>query len=507
MATSKPLQVQILSPIETLITRMTANVIGRSFDARLQLLEATAAKLGKYPVKTYFNHFEIDPIFDYPSLDESANQLSRAISTLSIHPALVLSALASEPISVTEKRKNGVYYTDFRLAQYLANLARSSLSSDSKVLDPASGAGILLTAIAVAACEATGKNKYAEWLAQNTFASDMSVTALRGARLALASLTNDLDAVKEMWGHWKVQDSLLAGSKVWNDLLPGGFDLIVGNPPWEKLKLTRHEFLQSIGEERHYGDDYSYFPLDGLHQERKALSNYAQLLLSQYNFIGSNELDLYMAFIELFVQLLQPGGMAAVLVPAGLIRAQGTEKLRRFLFEQSDDLTITIMHNHSKFFAIDSRFKFVALSFKKLSKPLPSAVDIKIHHATGNSDGVEITSSLSLSRRDLENIRPDLTIPEVRENREWDLFVSMYQNGVRWDNTLTSWNCEIVREVDMSKERRNFLHERTNTSLPVIEGRMIQMHRFGAKAYISGSGRRSRWTPLKLGYSGIKPQY
>src|SRR5207247_8059893 len=68
--------------------------------------------------------------------------------------------------------------------------------------------------------------------------------------------------------------------------------------------------------------------------------------------------------------------------------------------------------------------------------------------------------------------------------------------------------CSIVREVDMTRDRGHFQRAvRAESSVPLIEGRMIHQHRFAAKAYRYGTGRRARWDKIALGSREIKPQF
>ena len=52
--------------------------------------------------------------------------------------------------------------------------------------------------------------------------------------------------------NWRVQDSLIAEPLFWKELSNDGFDFVIANPPWEKLKLTKHEYQKDKGVERHY---------------------------------------------------------------------------------------------------------------------------------------------------------------------------------------------------------------------------------------------------------------
>jgi len=504
---TKPLEVQLTEPVSRLLEKISRDARHSTFDFRMQLLEATASRLGGFSLREYHRAFSIEPSTDYNSLDAAAKTIVKAISSLPIHPAFALSILARKPLSATETKTSGAYNTDFRLAQHLAEMGKGALHDGAKVLDPASGTGILLVAVSLATCGADRK-KAALWLANGIFAADMSEDALRGARLALSSLTDDINAIQSMWSHWRIHDSLLVPESVWEELSPGGFDLLIGNPPWEKIKLTRHEYLQSSGDTRHYGSDYNEFDDKAYQCEKSTLNCYAKELQDRFSLVGAGEPDLYMAFTQLFTQLIRPGGKMAILVPAGLIRSQGTQLLRKYLLENGQDISIAIIENRARFFAIDTRFKFISLCYTRtVNDTKPTLSPIKLYHASGTADGVAITGSATIGRSTLMKVSANLAIPEVKSNAEWKIFVEMVNHGIDLSDENSLWYPEIVREVDMTRERPKFQNKQSSAALPVIEGRMVQQHRFGAKRYISGTGRSAVWTGNHLGHSEISPQF
>jgi predicted RNA methylase len=186
---------------------------------------------------------------------ELAVPVASAIERSPIHPALALSVLAREVLHEQDRKSTGAYHTDFRLATRLAQLAAPKLTHKSKVIDPACGAGILLAALTHAVC-GMDRAKTAHWLAHGVYAADLSGNSLRAALLALASFTDDVSTLKAMRARWYCGDSLMADRKVWTAMVPEGFDAVIGNPPWEKVKLSRHEFLKSSGTKRHYGPKF-----------------------------------------------------------------------------------------------------------------------------------------------------------------------------------------------------------------------------------------------------------
>jgi hypothetical protein len=234
---------------------------------------------------------------------------------------------------------------------------------------------------------------------------------------------------------------------------------------------------------------------------------YNQGLAANYTLLGSGEVDLYKAFIELFVRLVRPGGRVSVLVPAGLIRSQGTQQLREFLMRESDRIAVTVLENRARFFGIDTRFKFLSLDCTKVNGSRARSQSLVIRHAVGTEKGIAVTGEARMKKNDLIRLRPDLTVPEVRCQDEWRLFQGLCQNGVDWNDAAFGWNADIVREVDMTRDRRKFLSKEMSGALPVLEGRMIHHFRCGTKAYVSGTGRRALWERMPVGSTKISPQF
>jgi len=304
-----------------------------------------------------------------------------------------------------------------------------------------------------------------------------------------------------MQARWRCHDSLFQGEEESEK-----YDVVIGNPPWEKVKLTRHEFLKANGACRHYGSDYAGIDHGSFAQHRTDVSRYGALLATRYPLLGTGEPDLYKAFLELFLRLVRPGGAVSVLVPAGLIRSQGTVDLRRFLFETARDLSITVLENRARFFSIDTRFKFVALQLTKAKNDMRRG-PLRVTHARGHDTEIVEIGSARIGRRALVRLRPDLTVPEVRSEREWRLFRKMSENALPPPTHESLWHNEISREIDMTRDRDDFATLPAPGSIPVVEGRMVHQHRFGAKAYRHGTGRRAIWDVVPLGQKELTPQF
>lgn len=506
MSAPRPVETDFLAAAETKLRAAIVLLKGDPFEARLQLLEACSARFGGFDLSIFQTSFGIMPVGDAKKLIELAAPIAAAIEATPIHPAMALSALARESLDEADRKSTGAYHTDFRLAQRLAELASPRLTHQSKIIDPACGAGILLVALSIAVC-GRDRAKVSVWLTNGVCAADLSKNSLRAAVLALASLTDDVPALTTMRKRWHCGDSLLADTNVWTKMALGGFDAVIGNPPWEKVKLTRHEFLKSMGTERHYGSATTGIDEARFNVQRDEVANYSRNLLSRYPDLANGEPDLYIAFTSLFFEICRPDGVVAALVPGGLIRSQGTQTVRQKLIESSSSVSISIIDNRARFFSIDTRFKFLAIALVKSKTSKSKREPISLTHERGTSTGMEVFGTANIGRAALLGVRKDLSLPEVKSQAEWKVFLKVAEAGCAWDDPSGEWNARFCREVDMTKERPHFLSKPSNGSLPLIEGRMVHHHRFGVKGHVSGTGRRAVWDANPIGASKLSPQF
>jgi hypothetical protein len=483
-----------------------AEVVGDEGDTqalRLEILEACAARTGGFSLQDYRGLFGGAEQLTTAEALIGADAVLPALERLPIPPPLALAALSKPFATVQQTRSAGQYYTDWRLAQHLAKGVYYRHRPGQKVVDPASGTGILLAAIA---WSIDSEDERARFIGSSAAAADLSVEALRGVRLALASMTSDLKVMERLEERLRPGDSLLGGASLWADVAPDGFDAVIGNPPWEKLKVTRHEHLLGNGFERKYGSGYENSDLSKIGADRARLLDYVRQISARYELHGGGELDLYKAFLALATELAAPGGRLAMLVPAGLIRSEGTHTLRRHLFGRTDDLRFEVSDNRARYFAIDSRFKFLVLRAKMTERD-QQGPSLSIAHLDEEDDMVVSSDPVRVQKAVLAQLRPDLTVPEVRSSSEWDLLEAMYQAQDSASLGAEVSKLRIVRELDMTRDRSLFHDDPSPAALPLVEGRMVHQFRHATKSFVSGSGRSAVWRPNDFGSSECTPQF
>jgi len=460
---------------------------------RLQLIEAAAALHSGADVTEYWQYNNITTSYDKILL--YAQELNVLVEKCGIPYPLAISGLSREPLTVEEQKKSGVFYTDYRLAKMMASECCETLQVQSTVADLAAGTGILLVAVAQEYKDRFELH-FNDWIQASVFAFDLSESALRGAAAAFLSMTNDVHAVVKMRQNWVICDSLFE-----NQILTNHYDIVIGNPPWGKIKISRHTFIKQGGDDRVYGADYSKYDQTQYENEKIALQEYGKRVKEKYDLIGGAEPDMYMAFLQRAFSAAKSDGKIIYLVPAGLIRSKGTLSLREYMIRHTKKLSYTIFDNKTRYFAIDSRFKFVMFSCIASANILDEncSFSFRIHQNNGCD-----SETILFDVNELRKQRPDLTVPEVASKEEKELFDRIYTNGRKWGDTNDAWFADISREVDMTNDRKKFTSQGEKDILPVIEGRMVQQHRFGAKKYIAGSGRSAKWVPCS---DGCYPQH
>jgi len=326
-----------------------------SYQDRVKLLECIASRNSGFDLQSFYD-------LTYPgervwSDEHPIIEIENAIMESGIPLEYAICSLIREQISIEEQKKNGVFYTDYRLADLIVSSVKNCLGIHSRVCDLSAGSGILLTGVA-REYKKLYSNNFNNWISNSLFAFDLSEWALRGASAAIISLTKDVGSIISMISNWRVCDSLF-------DISPevGLFDIVVGNPPWGRIKLSTPTYLSNIGLQHVYGSTYGIFDENEYNNEKKKVIEYSKKVKSKYSLLKKGEPDNYMAFLQCAIDHIVPNGRVSYIVPGGIIRSENTHFLREYLIDNAGELKFTLLSNRANYFSIDSRFKFCIVEF------------------------------------------------------------------------------------------------------------------------------------------------
>ena len=111
------------------------------YEKKLLVLEACASMYGNFDIKDYWSAFGIIT-YKFEEVIKAGQDLYAEINATGIPPAMVISSLSREPISISEKKKQGAFYTDFRLAEFVADDCEIYIKKNCDLADIAAGTGI-----------------------------------------------------------------------------------------------------------------------------------------------------------------------------------------------------------------------------------------------------------------------------------------------------------------------------------------------------------------------------
>ncbi|HPU74188.1 MAG TPA: hypothetical protein PLA43_19715 [Bryobacteraceae bacterium] len=266
-----------------------------------------------------------------------------------------------------------------------------------------------------------------------------------------------------------------------------GFDAMLGNPPWEKIKPAKKEFFAQ------YDPAIRDYQGQSLNQRIAVISRQnpeapsrwqeyesqnkqlAALLLKggiyEWQIVEVNgektggDPDLFKLFLERFHQLVRPGGRVGVLMPAGLYALEGATGLRQLLFSQAKVEAIYSFENaFERFFPnVDSRMKFLTLVFTKepaTHQSFPAAFMLRNEKFLSLPKAEREARSVRITSDYIRLTSPGyLSLVEVRDDRERQFIERIYRAVPPLGKQLKGpgeWNVEFRTEFHMTNDAWRF---------------------------------------------------
>lgn len=220
-----------------------------------------------------------------------------------------------------ERKGRGQYYTPKPIVEYI--ISQLDINEKSKILDPACGCGsFLLTLFDI--CH----KKYGQKFLKNIYGVDINNEAVKMTRFCLYTKASFVDRyIEVLKSNIRIGDSLVSQSQIGKEsfdwyaefnqvMKDGGFDFIIGNPPYVTL--------------RKYKD---FEPSESIYKE-----------------IIDGPVNAATLMIGRSLEMLKEGGVLAFLLPKSILYVDSYKKLRHYLCINTNVLQV---------FDLGSKFKGV----------------------------------------------------------------------------------------------------------------------------------------------------
>lgn len=225
---------------------------------------------------------------------------------------------------------------------------------------------------------------------------------------------------------------------------PGGFSCVIGNPPWERVKVQDREFFSltdPITAEAVSASDrkkrIEEMPTANpeLHRSYLAARDHAQRMLDyarssgRYPLTGKGDVNLYMLFAELGQTLVAHDGLVGLLVPSGIATDDTTKEFFSGLMDSKRLVSLYDFENREKVFEdVDGRFKFSAIVFGGEALKTERADFVFFAHGVEDTAETNKQRHIPLTAADMALFNPNTrTCPIFRTRRDANLTRSIYK--------------------------------------------------------------------------------
>ncbi|MEW5979780.1 MAG: N-6 DNA methylase [Acidobacteriota bacterium] len=342
---------------------------------------------------------------------------------------------------------------------------------------------------------------------------------LAAARALVADLACEVERVA---GHYKFFHWHLAFPEVF---AKGGFDCVLGNPPWDTLSPDRREFFAKwVNGLRSMAPEEQEAEIDRLLGRIDIAAQWAQHcrdLFALVHFLknsgvytlyapgnlGKGDFNIYRMFVETALRRIRPGGVASQVVPAGLYGGANASAIRKFVLDENRLVFLAGCENKGAVFfpGVHPQTWFSIYAIER-------GGSTSAFRAIFGVDSVEKATRALLDAMEFDaglirQLAPDTyAIPDLRNLAELTTSQKMYDRYPPFGRDITGLpSRHYQREIEMDCG----LFTIDPDGLPVYEGRMIDHFDHRTKTYVSGHGNSALWIARAFGdpEKAIAPQW
>ncbi len=315
-------------------------------------------------------------------------------------------------------------------------------------------------------------------------------------------------AKREQFFHWTA-----AFPTVWTHP-KAGFDAVIGNPPWDRMKLQEIEWFaerapkiarQTRAADRKTLIDQELKYQTELAQDYRTAAGSAEAGMrvvresGEYPLLSGGDINLYSLFVERAQALVHGRGMIGLLTPSGIAADKGASEFFRSISSTGRLAALFDFENKKYFFPdVHASFKFCALIFGAPDWTFPHTNCAFFLHR-----GDEILAPgrvLKLTAEDFLRVNPNTgAAPIFRTPRDAEITMKIYRKHPVLVNRssgveVRAWPVRYLRMFDMTNDSALFMTEAALKkqgfkpaalnrwkkgelqALPLYEGKMVQMY-------------------------------
>ncbi len=314
-------------------------------------------------------------------------------------------------------------------------------------------------------------------------------------------------ADEESFLHWEA--AFPGVWQQWEDInSSGGFDAIIGNPPWDVIKLQEIEWFATRAPEIALQPTAAArrSAIGNLRQKDSGLADDYELAKARadqfgeviratcdYPLLGSGDINLYSLFVERAKNLVKPDGFVGLLVPSGIYGDRNAADFFKQISTGGQLYGLYDFENRKIFFKdVHASFKFCALIFGGIDRRLgESQCAFFLHDIETLNDG---NRCFSLTPADFARVNPNTgNAPVFRTRRDADITRRIYEDHpVLVDRSgqeeVRTWPVNYLRMIDMTNDSNLFrtAEQLVNDGFYPVKGNRWQKAKTNICRFIKG---------------------
>ena len=269
----------------------------------------------------------------------------------------------------------------------------------------------------------------------------------------------------------------------------GGFNCLLGNPPWEQVQLEEEEWFS--GKDNEIADTknaskrtqkiekltetnidlYTAYKI-ALDFSNKT-ANYIKLS-GTYKYSTFGWLNTYLVFTERADQILSPKGFCGIIIPSGILSDKNSMPLFHSLLKKGKiSEAIDYINTKGIFPTIHNATKFCAFSFTGIENRFPTS-RMSFYNMEIDMEKIK-KRQISVSYESLNKISPNTkNCLTVSSNDEYQLIYKIYQNSVIICNE-DDGNSFITKQMfNISDKADQFVILNESVKCQIIENKIIE---------------------------------
>jgi hypothetical protein len=297
----------------------------------------------------------------------------------------------------------------------------------------------------------------------------------------------------------------------------GGFDAVISNPPWDRMKMQEVEWFADRAPEiarqeraadrkaavaaRRAANDPLAAQYD-LAADRAETAMRVARQCGEFPLLSKGDVNLYSLFVERAHRLVAPHGLVGLVTPSGISADKGAAEYFRSITDSGRLAVLFDFENRrtslgqEPFFPdVDSRFKFTVSVVGGKKRTFGFCICAFYQHSTDLAEKI----AFPLEPEDFALLNPNTrTAPVFRRRRDAELTLALYRRLPVWvdrrnDLPVKSWPVDYMTMLHMTNDSKlfrtwrelekdgayrvaedGFWRKGTQRWLPLYEGKMVQ---------------------------------